>query len=67
MLDMDALKSAFADINTAMDEISRFRQEALPRMAQTIVEFNELTTRGEEAVQKYEQSQRSQPALQLEA
>jgi len=67
MLDMDALKSAFADINIAMDEISRFRQEALPRMAQTIVEFDELTARGEEAVQKYEQSQRSQPALQLEA
>ena len=66
MLDMDALKSAFADINAAMDEISRFRQEALPQMARTIVEFDELTARGEEAVKRFEAGEAAGPKLALD-
>jgi uncharacterized protein YaaN involved in tellurite resistance len=67
MLDMDALRSAFADISAAMDEISRFRREALPTMASTILEFDELTDAAEEAVERMEQAQQARPALQLEA
>ncbi len=66
-LDMESLRSAFADITTAMDEISRFRREALPQMAQTILEFESLTTAGEAAVQKYEEASQAQPLLQIEA
>jgi uncharacterized protein YaaN involved in tellurite resistance len=65
-LDMDALRSAFADINTAMDEISRYRREALPQMATTILELDQLTEAGEEAVQRMEQSRRVDPLLELE-
>ncbi len=67
MLDIDSLKSAFADINAAMDEISRFRQEALPKMAQTILEFNEMTAGGEAAIQQLEKGRQARPALQIEA
>lgn len=67
MLDIDSLKSAFADINAAMDEISRFRQEALPKMAQTILEFNEMTAGGEAAIQQMEKGRQARPALQIEA
>ena len=63
MLDMDALKGAFADINQAMDEISRFRQEALPRMAQTIVEFDQLTAEGEASIQRLEEGSKARPML----
>ena len=66
MLDMDALKSAFTDINAAMDEISRYRQEALPKMAQTIVEFDELTAAGEKAVRRMEQGNRAAGQITLE-
>lgn len=66
MLDMDSLKSAFADINTAMDEISRYRQEALPRMAKTILEFDALTAQGEEAVRSFEQGQSARSRMQLD-
>ncbi len=52
MLDMDALRSAFEDITIALDEVSRFRREALPKMAGTIVELDELTGKGEEALQR---------------
>jgi uncharacterized protein YaaN involved in tellurite resistance len=42
-LDIDTLKQAFVDIRAALDDISRFRQEALPKMAQAIVELDKLS------------------------
>jgi uncharacterized protein YaaN involved in tellurite resistance len=66
-LDMEALKSAFTDINAAMDEISRFRQEALPEMAQIIVEFDQLASAGEGAIGKLEQGAQSRSLLDIDA
>ena len=54
MLDMQALTSAFADIDTALDEISRYRQEALPTMAGSILELDQLTARSEQAIERME-------------
>jgi uncharacterized protein YaaN involved in tellurite resistance len=67
MLEMDALKSAFADINAAMDEISRYRREALPQMAASIDELDELTTQGEQSIQRMEETRASAPLLELNA
>jgi uncharacterized protein YaaN involved in tellurite resistance len=66
MLDMESLKSAFADINIALDEISRYRREALPQMAQTIVEMDSLTTEAEKAIDQYERSTSATGLLELE-
>lgn len=41
-IDVQALKNALADINTALDDISNFRQQALPQMASTINELDKL-------------------------
>ncbi len=54
MLEMDKLKSAFTDINSAMEDISRFRQDALPRMAETILELDKMSVQSEKAIQKME-------------
>jgi uncharacterized protein YaaN involved in tellurite resistance len=54
MLDMESLKQAFADIDTALDEISRYRREALPTMAGTILELDQLTAETEEAIENME-------------
>lgn len=54
MLDVEKLKGAFADINEAMEQISVYRKEALPRMAETILEFDKLTQEGEERIQRME-------------
>ncbi|MFA7248350.1 MAG: toxic anion resistance protein [Dehalococcoidia bacterium] len=51
-LDLEQLRAAFTDINAALDEISRFRREALPAMAQTILEFDELSAGAEVNIQK---------------
>jgi uncharacterized protein YaaN involved in tellurite resistance len=62
---MDALKSAFADINAALDEISRFRQEALPQMANTILELDRMSAAGEERVRALP-APGKEPSLSLE-
>ena len=67
MLDMAALKSAFANINAAMDEVARYRRDALPQMANTILEFDKLAAEGEQAIRKYEEGQRARPTIQVGA
>lgn len=65
MLDMEALKSAFANINAALDEISRFRQAALPQMANTILELDRMSAAGEERVRALP-APGKEPSLSLE-
>ena len=67
MVDIEALKAAFVDINAAIDEISRYRRDALPQMAQTIVEFDALTSDAEEAIQRVEKADDVRPVLELNA
>jgi uncharacterized protein YaaN involved in tellurite resistance len=54
MLDMGALRTAFDDIDIALDEISRYRREALPTMAGSILELDELTAQSEAAIERLE-------------
>jgi uncharacterized protein YaaN involved in tellurite resistance len=65
-LDMESLKSAFADINAAMEAISTYRRDALPQMAQTIVEFDKLAEEGEVAIAKMEKGRAARPTLDLD-
>jgi uncharacterized protein YaaN involved in tellurite resistance len=67
MLDINALKSAFADITSALDDIARYRREALPQMAANIVEFDKLAAQGEESIKKLERGAAAQPTLQITA
>jgi uncharacterized protein YaaN involved in tellurite resistance len=66
MLDMEALRSAFADINIALDEISRYRQEALPQMAHSIIELDQLTTEAEKAIEQHQRGTLAAGSLQVE-
>lgn len=54
MLNAETLKKAFADCMEAMENVSKYRQEALPRMSQTILEFRELAEKGENAISRIE-------------
>ena len=65
-LDMLVLKQAFADINAAMDDISQFRQAALPKMAQTILELDGLTTEAESRIQDIDKANRVASSLEIE-
>jgi uncharacterized protein YaaN involved in tellurite resistance len=42
MLDMDALRSAFSDIEAALNEVTRYRRDALPKMETQVRELDRL-------------------------
>lgn len=65
-LDMETLKTAFVDINAALDDISAFRKEALPQMAGTILEMDKLTKATESAIQRMEEGTKAEPVVSLD-
>lgn len=54
MLPVDSLKKSFSDLFEAMDSITTFKQNALPEMGKTIVEFQAMLTEGAEKISKLE-------------
>lgn len=50
----DTLKQAFADTLSALDDISTYKEKALPQMAQTIQDFRRIADEGERQLAKME-------------
>jgi uncharacterized protein YaaN involved in tellurite resistance len=65
-LDMDVLRQSFADINEALEDVSRYRQEALPMMASNILEMDEMSAKAEDAIQRAEKSRKVGSNLSIE-
>lgn len=65
-LNMDVLRKAFDDIEIAFNDISKFRQEALPTMAATILEMDEFAARAEATIQKMESSKQVEQTYGLD-
>lgn len=65
-LSIETLKSAFADIKAALDDVSRYRQEALPRMAQNIVEMDQLASESEAAIRRFEHAEAATKDFSIE-
>jgi uncharacterized protein YaaN involved in tellurite resistance len=53
---VEVLKKSFEDILEAMNSMNTYKQEALPKMKETIRQFQELATRGEKEVKQIENS-----------
>lgn len=65
-LDIEVLKQAFDDINAALEDISKYRQDALPKMASTIVEMDALSLRADESVKKFKNAEKVDDDFGLE-
>jgi len=65
-INIDTLKAAFADIKAAMDDVTKFRQEALPQMAQAIVELDKLSAEAGKTIQNMENAKRVSETLNKE-
>lgn len=50
----DTLKQAFSDTLSALDDISAYKEKALPQMAQTIQDFRQIADEGERQLAKME-------------
>jgi uncharacterized protein YaaN involved in tellurite resistance len=59
-LDIQKLKQAFVNIESALQDISSYRQNALPQMAQSIIEMDTLTEKMESRIQNMEQGREAQ-------
>ncbi|MGA9279193.1 toxic anion resistance protein [Ilumatobacter sp.] len=64
MLDMDALRTAFEDIDIALEQISTYRKDALPMMAANIIELDQLTGDSEAAIERMEQGRAATDRLE---
>ncbi|QJC52073.1 toxic anion resistance protein [Paenibacillus albicereus] len=51
---VETLKQAFADVLSALDSISAYKQDALPKLRGTIEEFRELADTGERQISRLE-------------
>ncbi|MBT7611008.1 MAG: toxic anion resistance protein [Bacteriovoracaceae bacterium] len=65
-INLDTLKTAFSDINTALNDLSSFKQEALPVLAQTMLDMDNITTETETKLKEIEESRKSTPLIVLE-
>jgi uncharacterized protein YaaN involved in tellurite resistance len=64
-IDMEALKGAFVDIRAAMDDIATFRMNALPQMANTVLELDRLSTEAGKQIADMQKSKTVAPELQI--
>lgn len=65
-LNMDTLKVAFQDMKIAMEDISTFRQKALPQMAQAVIEMEKLTTEAQSSIAKMDKGNQAKPNITIE-
>jgi len=65
VLDMEKLRQAFSDVLGAIDEVSRYRREALPRLDEQIDRLQELAAKGDAAIAQLEQGNAVEPQRQL--
>jgi len=63
---VEVLKQAFADIKQALDDISNYRQTALPEMAANILEMDKLSKASEEQIRKIENAEETMGDFPLE-
>lgn len=64
-LDLEKLKASFDNIYSAIEETEKFREEALPRLKDTIGQFNLLSTEAEKKIVNMEKSKKLEGAVNL--
>lgn len=58
-LDIEVLKTAFDDVRSALDDIAKFRQEALPQMAANIVALDQISSEAGKEIQRLQQAEQA--------
>lgn len=61
MLDMQVLEEAFSEVMGAIDDLSSYRQEALPRLDEQIERLAILSKQGNAAIERLQEGNASQP------
>ncbi|MDB4330137.1 toxic anion resistance protein [bacterium] len=64
-LNIDSLKTAFSNIYQAFDEVEKFKEEALPRLKETIGEFNNMSGEAEKKINSMERGKQIEGKVNL--
>ncbi len=56
-IDLDVLKQAFSDVSAALEDIDSYRQKALPEMAKSILEMDQMSAKAESEIKKVEKAE----------
>ena len=65
-LSMESLKRAFDDTQAALNDIATFRRNALPAMAEDILEMDKMTAEAEAQIRQQEQGNQAAPSMELD-
>jgi uncharacterized protein YaaN involved in tellurite resistance len=65
-LKMEDLEKAFADINSAIENISKFRNDSLPKMAASIERMTTLNNEAGKAVDKMEKGNKAEASMNID-
>lgn len=65
-LDINLLKQAFSDIRIALDDIDAYRQQALPQMAENILQMDRMAAEAEKQIRKVEKAEDASSDFPLE-
>ena len=66
MINIDQMKQAFADIKIAMEDIATFRVNALPQMAQSVVELDKITAEASAQIEKMNRGNLMRPGVTID-
>ncbi|HSP32621.1 MAG TPA: toxic anion resistance protein, partial [Halomonas sp.] len=61
MLDMKVLEEAFGEVMGAIDDLSTYRQEALPRLDEQIDRLAALSKKGNASIERLREGSEAQP------
>lgn len=61
MLDMQVLEEAFSEVMGAIDDLSSYRQDALPRLEEQINRMAALANQGNASIERLQEGNKSQP------
>ena len=65
-ISMEALKSVYADLDSAFEQMAKFKQDALPQMAQRMVEMKRMADEAEKKIERMERGNAKRPAITLD-
>lgn len=65
-LDLEVLKKAFEDVRFALNDVSTYRQQALPKMANAILEMDQMAKEAEASIRRMERSEKIRNDFSLE-
>lgn len=63
LISVEIMKTAYANLRAAFDEVMRFKQEALPKMATNMLEFDRVTADMEKLIRDQEKGNASKSDL----